>query len=154
MEIKEYFVEIMEDMKTPVIISDERVFKGDYYYDGSEILLSDGSFVEEGFKKVVALPSQIGWVYNEGPPHDHNRLWRDSRYLEDLHYDGFIEYIQKSQGKIYLLVQEICPNYDGSHINKDCSCKSGFIQVPVLYHDKVIMDSYEILKNSLGIFVY
>ena len=56
MEIKEYFVEIMEDMKTPVIISEDKVLKGDYYYDGVEIHLSDGSFVEEGCRKVVALP--------------------------------------------------------------------------------------------------
>lgn len=154
MEIKEYFVEIMEDMKTPVIVSEDKVLKGDYYYDGVEIHLSDGSFVEEGCRKVVALPSQIGWFYNEGPPHDHNRVWRDSRYLEDFHYDGFMERIGKSQGKIYLVVQEICPHYDGRHINKDCSCKSGFIHVPVLHHDKVIMDMYEILKKSSGIFVY
>ena len=29
------------------------------------------------------------YVYNEGPPHDHNFDWVDSRYLEDLHPDTF-----------------------------------------------------------------
>ena len=154
MEIKEYFVEIIGDMKTPIIVSEDVVLKGDWYYDGVNIHVSDGSFVEEGFKKVVALPSQIGWIYNEGPPHDHNRVWCDSRYLEDFHYDGFMKHIAKSHGKISLVVKEICPNYDGSHINKDCSCKTGFIHVPVLHHDKVIMDLYGILKKSYGVFVY
>lgn len=39
--------------------------------------------------RVGELTYLIGWVYNEGPPHDHNRIWKDSRYLEDLHPSWF-----------------------------------------------------------------
>jgi hypothetical protein len=31
------------------------------------------------------IKDQLGFVYNEGPPHDHNWNWVDSRYLEEMH---------------------------------------------------------------------
>ena len=63
----------------------------------------------------------IGWVYNEGPPHDHNRIWRDSRYLEDLHPDWVNRIID---GEVWVVFE------DGN---------------PLLHDGKVILDLYKIL---------
>ena len=31
------------------------------------------------------IRDRLGYVYNEGPPHDRNWDWVDSRYLEEMH---------------------------------------------------------------------
>ena len=87
---------------------------------------------------MVIEGNQLGWVYNDGPPHDHNRSWRGA-YLEDLHPDSF-----KGKTDVWVAVQEICPY----HIGKDCSCRGGFIISPLLYKGKVIMDLYNLVEKS------
>ena len=73
----------------------------------------------------------IGYVYNEGPPHDHNEHWRDVVYLEEFRRD-----ILENLTEVYVVVDEVCP----SHIGEDCSCRSGFMLTPRLYKDKVVID--------------
>lgn len=90
---------------------------------------------------IVATSEQIGMVYNEGPPHDHNTKW-GSKFLEDLYIPNFYEKMEKMGGYVYLIVHEICP------LHIDCGCKSGFILVPMLFNGMVIMDLYGLLEKE------
>jgi len=152
----------------PVLISDDKILKGDrFYVDNGEIHTcikresetktklgriigeNDVDYLEKWVQKIVAGPNEIGWGYNEGPPHDHNRNWKydtdDNKqlYIED-YLPSMIHKAVKSNCKLFVVVEEICPHYDGRH-------KSGFILAPKLYDGKVIMDSYGLLKkNSTG----
>lgn len=93
--------------------------------------------------KIVALPQQIGWVYYEGSPHDRVHSYKGNGvYLEELHQNVILD-ILNNDGKVLVDVEEICPHYDGKHIGKDCSCKSGFIHIPKLYEGKIIFHTYE-----------
>jgi hypothetical protein len=81
---------------------------------------------------VVVATSQIGLVFNEGPPHDHNRPWMYRGvvgYLEDLHFDHFVEGMTATDGKVFLVVEG---------------------GIPVLYDDKVVMDLYSDLEKYLN----
>ena len=141
MLVKEYDL-IFLDSNRPVLISDEKIVSGDKFVHMNEIYHCNvTSETQKGFK-VIAEPNQFAWIYNEGPIHDHNRHWRDSRYLEDF----MVSFIN-AYDKLSILVKEVCPHYDGSHIDKDCSCKSGFIFVPLLHENKIIIDLYNILKK-------
>lgn len=156
----------------PVLVSNEAIEKGDMFYLNTgeihkclkidydnELMLervigSNGiGYLKERVKKVIAGPNEIGWGYNEGPPHDHNRNWKfddiDKKhlYLED-YLPSMIHNAVKNGCKLFVVVEEICPHYEGKHVNKDCSCKSGFILAPKLYEGKVIMDAYGLLKKS------
>lgn len=111
-------------------------------------------YIVDDDNNVIATNEQIGFVYNEGPIHDHNRYWVDARFLEDLIYPKFVSDMLEFGGDVYLVVHEICPNYDGAHIGKDCSCKSGFKIVPKLYQDKVIMDLYGLLQRESGVYIH
>lgn len=172
-EIKKYelkFIHYSVDGNIhPIILSDEKLFVNDYAYTPSGnycrvdvidrkagtfkfIVQSDLSFEFRlvDCKKVIAKPNSLGYVYNEGPPHDHNSIWNGA-YVEDLHMQSFLDRVTFADtNEIYLVVEEVCP----SHVGKDCSCKSGFIQVPVLYNGKVIMDSYGILQRQAGVYKY
>jgi hypothetical protein len=169
-EIKKYelkFIVNGDGGIAPIILSDEKLFVNDYAYTPDGIMRVDSIDRKAGtFKykldstlsfefgldsmKVIAKPNDMGYVYNEGPPHDHNSIWNGA-YVEDLHMQGFLDRVTFADtNEIYLVVEEVCP----SHIGKDCSCKSGFIQVPVLYNGKVIMDSYGILQRQAGVYEY
>ena len=88
-------------------------------------------------KKVLATPEQIGWMW-DNPPDD-----LDFHYLIDFIDEkdkSMIELvINEYNGKCLIETEEICPNYDGSHIGKDCSCKTGFIDIPKIHEGKVII---------------
>ena len=170
-EIKKYelkFIVIGHGGVAPVILSDEKLFVNDYAYTPDGVKRVDsidrkaGTFTYKlsndltfdfrlsDCKKVIAQFCDMGYVYNEGPPHDHNSIWNGA-YLEDLHMQGFLDRVTFADtNEIYLVVEEVCP----SHVGKDCSCKSGFIQVPVLYNGKVIMDTYGILQRQAGVYKY
>lgn len=62
----------------------------------------------------------IGWIYNEGPPHDHNHIWVDSRYLEELHPD----FVSRGINEVWIVFE------NGS---------------PLLYKEKLIMDLDKLL---------
>ena len=96
------------------------------------IFKEDVPFIIDENGQVVVGSSQIGWVFNEGPPHDHNRPWMYRGvvgYLEDLHFDHFVEGMTATDGKVFLVVE------DG---------------VPVMYDDKVVMDLYSDLERYLN----
>lgn len=89
-------------------------------------------FIVNEKEEVIVDSKQIGFVFNEGPPHDHNRPWMYKGvvgYLEDLHFDHFVEGMTATDGKVFLVVE------DG---------------VPVLYDDMVIMDLYSDLEKYLN----
>lgn len=98
-------------------------------------------------KKVVATPEQLAWVYYEGCPHDRAHDYKDGIYLEQLHPSVILDILDK-EGKVMVDVEEICPNYGGKHIGKDCSCKSGFIYIPKLHENKVIFHTYEFTSKE------
>jgi len=78
---------------------------------------------------VVVAASQIGLVFNEGPPHDHNRPWMYKGvvgYLEDLRFDLFVEGMESTDGEVFLVVNN---------------------GVPVLYDGMVVMDLYSNLDK-------
>lgn len=115
---------------------------------------NDNPYIVDEDGSIVATSEQIGFVYNEGVTHDHNRYWGHSRFLEDLYYPKFVSGMKELNGDVYLVVHEICPNYDGAHIGKDCSCKSGFKVVPKLHQDMVIMDLYGLLQREFGVYIH
>ena len=158
----------------PILISkDDNINKGDFFYvDNGEVhecadktketskklgrvINTEGKdFLTKWVNKVVARPHQIGLCYNYGPPHDHNHEWKNDsdgiRYLEDYIPTCLHEAVWKGC-KMLVRVQEVCPHYDGKHLDKDCSCKSGFVYMPLLHDGKVVMDTYGYIKeNPIG----
>ena len=93
-----------------------------------------------------AIHNPFGWIMNDGPPHDHNWDYRYDKetniqyYLESwpLH-DRNLDMFMNDNGDIIVVVEKICPNYNGAHINKDCSCKTGFIIRPKMHEEKLIL---------------
>lgn len=72
---------------------------------------------------VEDVREHAGYVYNEGPPHDRNYDWVDSRFVEQLHPDV----LNESEGKIRVLVDE-----NGK---------------PLEFQGKWILDSYQLLPK-------
>jgi hypothetical protein len=96
------------------------------------IFKEDVPFIVDERGKVIVESNQIGWVFNDGPPHDHNRPWMYKGvvgYLEDLHFDHFVEGMTTTDGDVFLVVE------DG---------------IPLLYYDMVIMDLYSDLEKYLN----
>lgn len=132
--------------------SEELIIPGDSFFctKTNEILECfqtglSGVFTEndKGFfpfsccKKVMAKPEQIGWMWDNHPDDINDTYLVPFITEKDL---SMIDYVlEEYQGKCEIEVQEICPNYDGAHIGKDCSCKMGFIDVPKLVDGKVII---------------
>jgi hypothetical protein len=135
------------------LVSDDDVFVEDLFlytktnevFECSQVGLS-GIFTKEekGFfpfsccKKIIAKPEQIGWMWDNHPDDI------DDKYLVpfiDEQDNTMIDYVMtENGGKCLIETETICPNYDGNHIGKDCSCKTGFIDIPKLYKGKVIID--------------
>jgi hypothetical protein len=155
----------------PLLVSKEPLELGDKFYCEGEVhdvynmyfddkldswmICSYNGFTyhEAECHKVIADFKQFGWFYNEGPPHDHNYNWRDSRYLETYINTCLIDAV-KEGFKMTIMVEEICPNYNGAHVGKDCSCKSGFKLVPKLHEGKIIIDQYGLLEKSQNCYKY
>lgn len=83
--------------------------------------------------KIVAFPDEIGFVFNQGPPHDHNHNYTNGDYLEILHPDTLKEMIN---GK-YLI-----------HIELDHHFETGFEgplpYSPIYFDYKVVLNLKEI----------
>ncbi len=155
----------------PVLVSDDVLDYHDMFYHEGKIYECSGltldddlnmwvvanenqeSFIETTVMKVVATPDMFGWLYNEGPPHDHNRYWGDSRFLEDYIQTCLVDAV-KNGFKMSIIVHEVCPHYNGSHIGKDCSCKGGFIHGPKLHEGKIIIDTYNLLRKSSSTIIH
>jgi len=138
----------------PIIVSSEELFINNDFYtndgfigkvdkrykkDNDWIISSNNQeYLENNIKKIIGYPEQFSYLCNDGPPHDHNESWKDDLYLEQF-LPTMLNEIILDNCKILVLTREVCPNYGGSHINKDCSCKSGFIPAPVLKNNKIII---------------
>ncbi len=134
-------------------VSDEdTIFEGDLFFctKTNEILKCSqvglsGVLTEEGkgyfpfvcCKKVIVKPEQIGWMW------DNHADDASSHFLTDFideKDNTMIDYVlNENNGKCSIEIETICPNYNGKHIGKDCSCKTGFIDVPKLFEGKVII---------------
>jgi hypothetical protein len=133
----------------PVLVSDDVLeYQDKFYHNGNIYECTDlkldydldmwvvanenlESFIETDVMKVVATPEMFGWLYNEGPPHDHNRYWGDSRYLEDYIQSCLIPCV-KNGLKMSVIVTEI----------------SEFNHIPTLHEGKIIIDAYNLLRKS------
>lgn len=128
------------------------IHKDDYYYcKGSEtvkIATKDCSYICD--TRVIGYPNEIGSVYTS-VPHDRAIEYKKGGYLEELHPSMLLDLLNTS-GRILVEVEEICPHYGGTHIGKDCSCKSGFILRPRLKDKKVILYPKPLNKESKQLF--
>jgi hypothetical protein len=105
-----------------------------------ELRFIDGAaFIYDG-DVVLCGPNLFGYVYNQGPPHDHNRYWKGNMYLEDL-APSFFDGVNR---KVGIVVLELCP----IHIGKDCTCKSGLEVMPRTHEGKIILDLYDLISNN------
>ncbi len=161
----------------PVLVSNDRVDVGDkFYMDGEirtckEILKEDtvnhgviydeaGQWFMHGWvEKVVVMPYHIGFTFNWGPPHDRNIDWRidkekDRKSYLEAYLPSHIHYAVKKGCKMRVVVEEVCPNYNGSHIGVDCSCKGGFVIRPKFIEGLVIIDGYGLLKRKDGYYFH
>jgi hypothetical protein len=88
-------------------------------------------------KKVIVIPEQIGWMWDNSPE-DYSYFFLTP--FIDENDNTMIDFVlTEDNGKCFIEIEEICPNYNGAHIGKDCSCKSGFIDIPKLHEGKVII---------------
>lgn len=147
---------------SPILVSKDLLDIGDRFYHDGEIyevfdLYLDQekdkwvirsnhgvNYLESEVYKVIATSNQFGWFYNEGPPHDRNYNWVDSRYLENYTNRCLKDVIRKGF-KMRVLVDDNCNSID-RFIN-GCCCSTGFEYVPMLHSGKVIFDIYGLLKN-------
>jgi hypothetical protein len=141
----------------PVLVSDDVLEHQDkFYHDGviyecSGLSLDDDlnmwvvsnvdneSFIESDCMKVVATPEMFGWLYNEGPPHDHNMVWQDSRYLEDYIQTCLVDAV-KNNLKMTVMVKEMGVQ---NHMH-----------IPLLHEGKIIIDQYNLLRKSSFVIIF
>ena len=88
-----------------------------------------------GCRKIMATPEQIGYIYTDDNINNKEPLVTYYRVakINDL------KTIMANDGICAIDAIEYCPNYNGSHKNKDCSCKSGFAHYAKLLNNKVII---------------
>lgn len=156
-EFKSYDLIRLKDGK-PILVSKEPLYTNSYFLNNGKVSKiikryrndnNEMEILDDGYKthlekdilwKVIAQPQNFGYFCSNGPPHDHNEDWKYGLYLEQ-----FLPIMIENKQQIWVLTREACPNYDGKHIDDDCSCKSGFIQVPLLRNGKIIMADSEFL---------
>lgn len=135
-----YTIEL--EIVEPYLISSDIILAGDLYLVDNIIVTSTMNHSKPIFiNKVVATPPQIGLSFYDGMPHYRTYDYKDGVYLEVLHPNTLLDIINNNKG-IMVSVEEVCPNYGGAHLEKDCSCKTGFIYKPILFNDKVILHTY------------
>lgn len=142
---KDTLLEVVE----PYLISSDDILENELCYVEGVVMKANMNHTNPLVcKKIVATPEELAWVYYEGSPHDRAYDYKNGTYLEILHPSVILEIIDNG-GKILVDVKEICPNYNGSHIGRDCNCKMGFIHIPKLHEGKVIFHHYELTTKEL-----
>lgn len=106
----------------PVLVSGTEFCDGGKFYYNGKIC----DYVNSLSLNIIATPDMFGWLYNEGPPHDHNMRWIDSRYLEDYNESSLIS-IVRNNFKMSIIV-------DGNLLK--------------LHDGKIIIDRYDLLRKS------
>jgi len=152
---------------SPVLVSDEALDIHDlFYYNGrifeccrlfldeeteKWIVMSEEEveYFEDDVYKVIATPNMFGGVYNEGPPHDRNYDWVDSRFLEQFH-DSYLIKSVLNDFKLSIVVEVECSNKPSTP--DDCI---GDLKIkPSLHENKIILDSYGLLRNSSSTIIH
>lgn len=163
-ELKTVYLRFIE-LTLPVLVSKDIILAGDKFYTDSEVytckekrlnkagklpLIISEKGVEYGESrcmKVEATTEQIGWKFSKAYlNHDHAYDYKDSSV--EMFHPNMIQDIEKNGFKVDIEVKVICPNYGGKHIGQDCSCKSGFIRVPKLFNNKVVMHIKKVRKQK------
>ena len=165
--LDEYFSVFDLHPLSPVLVSKEALEIHDlFYHDGrifeccrlfldeeteKWIVMSEEEveYFEDEVYKIIATPNMFGWVYNEGPPHDHNYNWVDSRFLEQFH-DSYLIKSVLNGFKLSIVVEVECSNkvYNAD----DCI---GELKIrPLLHENRIILDSYNLLRNSSSTIIY
>lgn len=110
----------------PIIISEtEKIEVGDYFIGGTmnlgfdnieqckkkndflEIIRDKDGFAHTFWKKILVLPENFS--------------------QEQLQM--IVEGRLKDGDEVLVECEEVCPHYNGKHIGRDCSCKSGFVYI-------------------------
>ncbi len=87
---------------------------------------------------IVTFPEEIGWVFNQGPPHDHNYNYTNGHFLEVLHPDT-IKHILNSETLI--------------HIEVDLYFETGFespLPYSPVYKDNMVVMNLKTFKDFLN----
>lgn len=152
---------------SPILVSDEVLTIHDlFYYNGKIfeccrlyldeetekwIVMSEEEveYFEDEVYKVIATSNMFGWVYNEGPPHDRNYNWVDSRFLEQFHDSYLIKSVLKNF-KLSIVVNVEC----SGKVSNPEDCIGELIIKPSLHENKIIIDSYDLLRNSSSTIIY
>ena len=152
---------------SPVLISDDVLDIHDlFYYNGrifeccrifldeeteKWIVMSEEEveYFEDEVYKVIATPNMFGWVYNEGPPHDRNYDWVDSRFLE-VYHDSYLVRSVLNNFKMSIVVEGECVN----KVSRLEDCFGEVKLTPKLHEGKVIIDGYDLLRNSVSTIIH
>lgn len=112
-----------------------------------ELLLTDGMTILKSLDDSKIIKSdEIGWVFNYGPPHDHNWNWGEV-YLEHFHPTQLLSRLFKSiktDSRCYL---HVCVEPD-CLLHKDTYCSCGGKLISRLYDGKVIVDLYDLAPST------
>ena len=150
----------------PILVSDDALDIHDLFYHNGNIYESMGLFLDDEDKwkvlnefnevfyetevsKVIATPEMFGWLYNEGPPHDHNYDWVDSRFLE-VYHQMMLPYFAQKGFKVTIVVDEQCLD----KVSNSERCLTGVKLVPSLHDGKIIIDRYDLLRHSKSTVIY
>lgn len=104
------------------IIRNERALAGDLIYFKEAKVIGTSIFPGEKFK-VIATPDQIGWLLNDGPPHDHNYDFR-GKYIEPI--------IKIKEGVCKVMMEEYY----------ETGLEAPLPLIPTIFKDKIIITEY------------
>lgn len=87
---------------------------------------------------IVTFPDEIGWVFNQGPPHDHNHNYTNGHFLEVLHPDTIKDILNSE-----MLI----------HIEVDLYFETGFespLPYSPVYKDNMVVMNLKTFKDFLN----
>ena len=118
-------VEIVKYNNRPYIVKRETTFKGDLVYFIQEKIIGtsiiDDIDASSSIQiKVISTPDQIGWLLNDGPPHDRNWNFR-GRYVEPI--------IDTREGPCEIIMEEYY----------ETGLEAPLPMIPIKFQDKVIL---------------
>lgn len=150
----------------PILVSGDDICVGDLFYtnDGgvyecSRITTnrtydtSGNEYRRRDSYRVISLTDGIGYSISEGLLKEDGVIWRSSSnetiYLEE-YSPMVLKRIVLNDMRVMVVVNEVCKK----HGESNCECLGGFMIKPVIFNDRVIMDTYKLLKRSGGYYFY
>lgn len=85
--------------------------------------------------------SSIGWIFNYGPPHDHNYNFMEI-YLEEFRSSFLGSMLSEGTNMVRVCVESDCVIHKGSY------CPCNYVRVPLLHEGKVIVDIYGLATSK------